>query len=485
MSWTSQLQVMLILSRLSKAGPTVKYRFGNIDEILRAKRELAQAAKTKSAEKPKKLEGNAKKPVHQGNPMKKAVQPAKSATAQPTLDATDAERDFKPSSTPKESLPKNDLLARRMNQLSLSDSTSVRSADQPLQGQNDSDSKAEDHNSGVDASSLPKSFPAEVDHGDMAALLSDSSDGQDSGDEVTDEYNAEIRHAPLLDEDFIFDNSKNLVPQYGLIGSHSEFEDGKSKLFLNTNTPFSAFICGVQGSGKSHTTSCIMENALISSKNLGKLANPLSALVFSYGHFSGDGSGYSISEAAFLAAPHPKLPGGAHIKKVNVLVSPSNFVRISKLYLRIPNVTVSCFKLKPWNLDIDIMLTLMNVNESGEAPLYMAQVTQILREMAASGSSFNYDAFKLAIKQQNFNPAQNNMLQMRLNLLESFLDLDNTCAEPSFAPGEITIMDMSCPFIDPNTACILFRIGLQRYLQSDASGKMIVLDEAHKVSSIR
>jgi hypothetical protein len=72
---------------------------------------------------------------------------------------------------------------------------------------------------------------------------------------------------------------------------------------------------------------------------------------------------------------------------------------------------------------------------------------------------------------------------MRLGLLESFLDLDNSCPAPQFREGEITIMDMSCPFVDANTACILFRIGLQRYLQSKAAGKMVVLDEAHKVRS--
>ncbi|KAF2646780.1 hypothetical protein P280DRAFT_486334 [Massarina eburnea CBS 473.64] len=355
----------------------------------------------------------------------------------------------------------------------------------------DFDNDAQDHDSGVDVPPSPYNGFASAgtnqptvisaaDHNDMTALLSDSSDYEEDEDEgATGKFDTEIQHAPLLDEDFIDGDTKRLIPQYGLIGSHTELTS-KSKLFLNTNTPFSAFICGVQGSGKSHTTSCIMENALISSANLGKLQNPLSALVFSYGPFSGDGSGYNISEAAFLAAPHPKMPGGAHVRKVHVLVSPSNYPRISQLYLRIPNVTVTPFKLKPWNLDIDIMLTLMNVSESGDPPLYMAQVTQILRQMASAGGAFNYPAFKTTLRQQKFNPAQINMLQMRLNLLESFLDLDNSCPEPEFTPGEITIMDMSCPFVDPNTACILFRIGLQRYLQSNCPGKMIVLDEAHK-----
>jgi hypothetical protein len=286
----------------------------------------------------------------------------------------------------------------------------------------------------------------------------------------------EMQNAPLFTSNMDPENNRAVYPQYGLIGCH----EGE-KLFLNTNIPFSAFICGVQGSGKSHTTSCILESALISSHLLGRLETPLSALVFSYGQFGGDGSGFSISEAAFLAAPDKNFPNGNHVKQVHVLVSPSNYINISNLYLRVPNVSVSAFKLKPQNLDIEIMLTLMNVSESDTQPLYMAAVTQILREMATKGGAFNYLDFKARLRACPFNKTQKNMLKLRLDLLESFLDLEGTSPEVSFREGEVTIMDMSCPFVDANTACILFKIGLQRYLQSEAAGKMVVLDEAHKV----
>ncbi|RMZ67722.1 P-loop containing nucleoside triphosphate hydrolase [Pyrenophora seminiperda CCB06] len=315
---------------------------------------------------------------------------------------------------------------------------------------------------------------------DTNLLISDDSEQNDTGGIQLHERATQIRHAPLLSVDVILQNDQHLLPQYGLIGLYGEAKDVRSKLFINTNVPFSMFLCGVQGSGKSHTTSCILENSLIPSKHLGRLQNPLSALVFSYGHFSGDGIGFSISEAAFLASSRAKIPGAAHVKKVHVLVSPSNYVRISKLYLQLPNVSVTPFKIKPRNLNITTILTLMNVNESEETPLYMAQVTQILREMSTTGGPFDYKAFKLHLKKQKFNPAQTNMLQMRLSLLESFLDMTDTSPEIAFLLGEITIMDMSCPFVDANTACVLFEIGLQQYLHSQGTGKMIVLDEAHK-----
>lgn len=316
---------------------------------------------------------------------------------------------------------------------------------------------------------------------DTDLLVSDDGKHNNIRDIQRHERATQIQHAPLLGVDVILHNDQHLLPQYGLMGLYGEAKDIRSKLFMNTNVPFSVFLCGVQGSGKSHTTSCIIENSLIPSKHLGRLQNPLSALVFSYGHFSGDGIGFSISEAAFLASIGAKVPGAAHVKKVHVLVSPSNYARISKLYLQLPNVSVTPFKIKPRNLNITTILTLMNVNESEETPLYMAQVTQILREMSTTGGPFDYKAFKLHLKKQKFNPAQTNMLQMRLSLLESFLDMTDTSPEMAFLPGEITIMDMSCPFVDANTACILFEIGLQQYLHSQSTGKMIVLDEAHKV----
>ncbi|KAE8844235.1 hypothetical protein HRS9122_05338 [Pyrenophora teres f. teres] len=316
---------------------------------------------------------------------------------------------------------------------------------------------------------------------DTDFLISNDSEDDDTRDSQTNKWASQIRHAPLVSADVILRDTQHVLPQYGLMGLYEEAKDTRSKLFLNTNIPFSMFLCGVQGSGKSYTTSCVLENSLVPSRYLGKLQSPLSALVFSYGHFNGNGVGFNISEAAFLASPETGVPGTAHVKKVHVLVSPSNYLRISKLYLQLPNVSVTPFRIKPQNLNITTMLTLMNVNESGETPLYMAQVTQILREMSTAGGTFHYETFKLQLEKQNFSPAQTSMLQMRLNLLESFLDMKNTSSETQFLPGEITIMDMSCPFVDANTACVLFEIGMRQYLQSKGTGKMIVVDEAHKV----
>ena len=87
-----------------------------------------------------------------------------------------------------------------------------------------------------------------------------------------------------------------------------------SRLFCNTTTPSSTFICGSQGSGKSHTLSCLLENYLAAS-DAARLPHPLTALVFHYDTFVSDDTGVQ-SETAFLAS----LSG----IRVRVLCSPTN-----------------------------------------------------------------------------------------------------------------------------------------------------------------
>jgi hypothetical protein len=293
----------------------------------------------------------------------------------------------------------------------------------------------------------------------------------------------DIEQAPLLCGTIIAQHANDFVPQFGLLGCLANQDSSlpSCQLFFNTNVPVSTFICGVQGSGKSHTTSCILENAVISSPHLGQLESPVSALVFSYGEWSSGGAGFNISEATYLASPSKVMPGH-QVKRITVLTSPSNLA-INRLYERHPNVRIIPFKLKAKTLDISALRTLMAVDEKSTVPLYMAKVESILRSIAAKSAdgSLDYIKFKQALKLESFDPTQTNMLEMRLNLLESFLDLTDKAPQPDFLPGEITIMDLSDAFISPNTACILFKLGLESFLQCAAPGKLVVLDEAHKV----
>lgn len=140
------------------------------------------------------------------------------------------------------------------------------------------------------------------------------------------------------------------------------------RIFLNVNAPWSTFICGSQGSGKSYSLSCILENCLIPS-GLGQLPSPLAAIVFHYDTSTSYGS-RQLCEAAYLCS------SGVPVK---VLVSPTNFWRMKQTYENLPLSSPSSrkpevvpMKFQEKHLDVARMMSMMAVSDKdGPMPLYI------------------------------------------------------------------------------------------------------------------
>ncbi|KAK7512949.1 hypothetical protein IWZ03DRAFT_351691 [Phyllosticta citriasiana] len=277
--------------------------------------------------------------------------------------------------------------------------------------------------------------------------------------------------------------------------------DEPEPLFLNTNAPFSAFLCGAQGSGKSHTLSCILEGCLLpNAASIGRLAQPLAAIVFHYDAWSssGDGgNGGGICEAAHLASQGVR---------VRVLASPSNYWALERAYregVKGGKVEVGVLRLSEGDLSAKRMLTLMALEgKEGKVPLYMEVIHRILRDMGAAAQGrrgFDYRRFRQLLDAEHFTSDQRGPLNLRMQLLESLMNVPSksssskknkaTASASLFAPepGTLTIVDLSDPFIDPSSACTLFDVALSLFLQHGASspttGRVIALDEAHKYLS--
>ena len=115
----------------------------------------------------------------------------------------------------------------------------------------------------------------------------------------------ELKTAPLFTRD-AFSAAPYLFPHRGFIASVLRQNrtglarlPNDSRLYVNTQTPFSAVVCGVQvrdtldcctigllslkmswqGSGKSHTVSCLLESSLIQDKRIGTQPESLAAVV--------------------------------------------------------------------------------------------------------------------------------------------------------------------------------------------------------------
>ena len=185
----------------------------------------------------------------------------------------------------------------------------------------------------------------------------------------------------------IVEEHSTLLPQYSLLGERLELTGSNASLidyvrdpslpqpsqpdtriFFNVNTPSSTFLCGSQGSGKSHTLSCMLEAALQPSK-LGDLPQPLSAIVFHYDRFRSYAS-KQICEAAHLCSSG--IP-------VRILVSPANFWAMKTAYENIPGLREGATKLEVISLlladeqlDAEKLMTLMAFKEGRSGiPLYM------------------------------------------------------------------------------------------------------------------
>lgn len=226
----------------------------------------------------------------------------------------------------------------------------------------------------------------------------------------------------------------------------------------------------------------ILENCSLPFPQLGTLKRPLSSLVIHFNEYSSNVSSQPC-ETAFLASTLPEYSSQRFSIPVTVLVSPSNFANLQRMYSQIPNVKIRPFQLQPRHLSIGTMLSLMSLNKNDSMPLYMAQITRVLREMAMeAGGDFNYFEFRKRLKNLKLDGSQTTFLDQRLDLLDSFLDMRGNNSGDYFVDGGATILDLSCPFVDRSTACLLFRIAIDLFLHANSSrGKMIIADEAHKV----
>ncbi|TDL16631.1 hypothetical protein BD410DRAFT_615335 [Rickenella mellea] len=276
--------------------------------------------------------------------------------------------------------------------------------------------------------------------------------------------------------------------QYGVLGSllsvvdkDAEEKPQDPRLYINTNAPFSALVCGVQGAGKSHTVAAMLESMFIRDVRIGSLRQPLCGLVL---HRSDGGLESNPSEAAWLAVPNSP---DTVTPKVQVYVSPSSIKTMRAVYAPLGKaVVIRPLHFTEDELDAEAFLMMMSVGSSDGAPLYMQILLAILREL---GENYSFSAFlrRLDEQKRDFNPAQLAGLKQRMALLESFLDrksLKVSVGPSRFAAGQVTIVDLSDPFIDPSGACGIFQVVMRLFVRSKVdTGKVLVVDEAHKYLS--
>ncbi|KAK5086509.1 hypothetical protein LTR05_003677 [Lithohypha guttulata] len=315
-------------------------------------------------------------------------------------------------------------------------------------------------------------------------------------------FSSLVHQKTLAAQTFTFSKTQ-LFSQYGLLGlmrdppTPSNFSQMRNNpqdklVFTNTAEPWSTFICGSQGSGKSHTLSCLLENYLLADPRITVGAKPLTGMVFHYDKFSSFNSG-QVCEAAYLCS------AGVRVK---VLVAPTSIARMSRQYANLPGLPENCPRPKVLplvfgqeQLSVDVMMTLMAVHDTGvTAPLYICAIRQLLRDIAMDNQSkglqgFDYMDFRHRLSLMSLTDAQNAPLDMRLQLLQSSMIKKEQTSQDAqafketwaFEPGSLTIVDLSDQFVNESDACALFSICLKLFMQGwQTNPRVVALDEAHR-----
>ncbi|KAH7101551.1 P-loop containing nucleoside triphosphate hydrolase protein [Auriculariales sp. MPI-PUGE-AT-0066] len=283
--------------------------------------------------------------------------------------------------------------------------------------------------------------------------------------------NHELATSPLFTASALQSAGAAIFPLRGLLGATTDDD----LIYFNTNSPSSGVVCGVQGSGKSHTVSCLLENALVKDARTGNLSQPLAALVFHFDEQDGD----RPCEAAYLGSP--ATADDAHVKRITVLTSSVNIANRRRTYAHLPNVDVQPLLLGDADITAPRLLALMGMSDDAEKtmPLYMKTILQIVRDIGPDG--FSYTEFKLRTKRERFDSTQRIMLAHRLRLLDAFVQSSSRPIRSYFAPGDMVLVDLTDPFLNGEFASLLFDIVLGSFMGwNSPTGRIVVLDEAHK-----
>ncbi|PVF91522.1 hypothetical protein CPB86DRAFT_802757 [Serendipita vermifera] len=164
------------------------------------------------------------------------------------------------------------------------------------------------------------------------------------------------------------------------------------------------------------------------------------------------------AKAAYLS--ELKDNQGQGVKEVVVLVSPSNLNIRKKVYSNLKYVKV------------EALLVVYDGCRQFRVPLYLHTALAILRDMGSD--NFSYRAFRKRLDKEEFNKSQLAMLQLRLDLLDSFLKGDGEDITYFFKSGRLVIIDLSDPFVNSTTAAMLFDICLGLFIEWKVStGKLI------------
>jgi hypothetical protein len=287
------------------------------------------------------------------------------------------------------------------------------------------------------------------------------------------------------------DNANNSqFKESALIGFTADTDE---EIFLNLYEPFCVATFGLQGSGKSHSLSVIVENCLLSTRNCAQkedadiinLQTSMCCLVLHY-----DQSAQSVCEVTGLTKPRVGQTLCLPNDKMIVLVSPTYYHQRKAFYG--PEVDVRPLLFKWKKMTADRLRKLMRLS-SEDTQLYVATLLDILRSYQRLNRLPTFKDFINEVCSKADAKGQSAPLVQRLNILESFIhESTKNLAIQEFAidissaikSGVLVVADISDPLLSREEASGVFELLVESFRTAPLTGcgKLLALDEAHKVS---
>ena len=267
------------------------------------------------------------------------------------------------------------------------------------------------------------------------------------------------------------------------------------RVYFNTAHSFSTVILGVQGSGKSHTLSTILEDCLIpGDRRIGRLKYPFSGIVCHFDECGNLPMSMQPCEAARLSVfdgddAQNKTPSAV---QVTVYVSPSNLETMQSVYSRYPSIIVRPLILYSKEISARHLLKIISPDcDNEEVNISDHTIMNILKKIG--DNQFNLTEFKKLLQDEPIPEIQKASVGIRLNMFEKFLDTEINMTEinadisvvvnirESFKSGSLVIFDLTDPFVSQSFACSIFETLIQNFVETPTNyGKVVVLDDIHK-----
>jgi hypothetical protein len=314
-------------------------------------------------------------------------------------------------------------------------------------------------------------------------------DDVDSADEITDDENLWSEHdknatrdsnTQEFTTDIVIGNKHLDVKQSGILG---KLKQGNKRVAFSFSKPICALIVGYMGSGKSYALGVLMENALLSIKNISWNPRPTCVIAFNYRRNSESRFEYTAftqpnsntPEVKRLVDDYAALPRG--IDRINVLGYEPELKRRQNEY---GDASLFPIKFLPQELSAEHWEILMKPPSPNAE--YMNIARKIIQNLFYQ-NRLTFVNLKRAIEdEEGLTSSQRQKLDNRLKFAETWIsDQRNYDWSDIFTPGTLTVFDLRMQALGRNDALCLCLI-LTDIVRKTSNGvnKTIIFDEAHE-----